>query len=313
MRGQNRLPSRANAAYWNPRLTTASIDPDILWDGIENKVPELRMGVQFRQRSDSGVEVLDATRRGFLGGVCGAVLAAIASAGGGTGDSTMADPKVILFDVNETLLDLTALKESVGKALGGRQELLPLWFTTMLQYSLVTTVADRYSDFGDIGAACLRMVAQNHGVALGEDAAKRAVAPIRSLPPHPDVAPALERLRDTKYRLVTLTNSSNAAVAEQMKNSGLGAFFEGRLSVEDVGLYKPHAHVYRWAARRVGVDVSECLLVAAHGWDVAGAAWAGMRTAFVARPGQQTFPLAPAPDLSIPTLKELSDQLAKLK
>ncbi|MBV8315779.1 MAG: HAD hydrolase-like protein, partial [Planctomycetaceae bacterium] len=79
------------------------------------------------------------------------------------------------------------------------------------------------------------------------------------------------------------------------------------------GLYKPHAHVYRWAARRVGVDVSECLLVAAHGWDVAGAAWAGMRTAFVARPGQQTFPLAPAPDLSIPTLKELSDQLAKLK
>ncbi len=62
----------------------------------------------------------------------------------------MAKPKLILFDVNETLLDLTALKESVGKALGGRPELLPLWFTTMLQYSLVTTVADRYSDFGDI-------------------------------------------------------------------------------------------------------------------------------------------------------------------
>ena len=83
------------------------------------------MCVRLRQRSDSGVEVMDATRRGFLGGVCGAALAATASAGGGTGDSTMADPKVILFDVNETLLDLTALKESVGKALGGRQELLP--------------------------------------------------------------------------------------------------------------------------------------------------------------------------------------------
>ena len=54
------------------------------------------------------------------------------------------------------------------------------------------------------------------------------------------------------------------------------------------------------------------LLVAAHGWDVAGAAWAGMRTA-CSRPGQQTFPLAPAPDISVPTLKELSDQLAKLE
>jgi 2-haloacid dehalogenase len=79
------------------------------------------------------------------------------------------------------------------------------------------------------------------------------------------VAPALERLRDAKYRLATLTNSSNAAVAEQMKSAGLDGLFEARLSVEDVGLYKPHAHVYRWAARRVGADPSECLLVAAHG------------------------------------------------
>jgi 2-haloacid dehalogenase len=225
----------------------------------------------------------------------------------------MAKPTLIFFDVNETLLDLTPLRESVGKALGGRPELLPLWFTTMLHYSLVTTVADRYSDFGAIGAACLRMVAKNHGITLDEEAAKRAVSPIRSLPPHPDVVPALERLREAGYRLATLTNSSKAAIAEQMKNSRLEKFFEQQLSVEDVGFYKPHAHVYRWGARRAGTDVSECLLVAAHGWDVAGAKWAGMRAAFIARPGQQLFPLAPAPDISVRTLKELGDQLVTLQ
>lgn len=225
----------------------------------------------------------------------------------------MAKPKVILFDVNETLLDLTPVKKSVGKALGGRPDLAPLWFTTMLQYSLVSTLGDHYRDFGAIGAACLRMVAKTYGVTLDEDAAKKAVAPIRSLPPHPDVVPALERLWEARYRLVTLTNSSNAAVAEQMKNAGLEKYFEQKLSVEDLGLYKPHAHVYRWAARRVGADVSECLLVAAHGWDVAGAKWAGMQTAFVARPGQQLFPLAAAPDISIQTLEELGDQLARLQ
>jgi len=53
----------------------------------------------------------------------------------------MARPEVIFFDVNETLLDLTPLKESVGETLGGRPELAPLWFTTLLQYSLVATVA----------------------------------------------------------------------------------------------------------------------------------------------------------------------------
>src|SRR5262245_32379763 len=254
---------------------------------------------------------MESTRRSFLGEIGGTVAAATASAASAEAEPAKTRPKVILFDVNETLLDLAPLKESIGKALGGRPDLLPLWFTTMLHHSLVTTVADHYSDFGDIGAACLRMIAKNQGITLTEEAAKKAVSPIRSLPAHADVAPALERLRDAKYRMVTLTNSGTAAVADQMKNSGLDKFFEKLLSVEEVGLYKPHTHVYRWAARRVGVDVADCLMVAAHGWDVAGAAWAGMRTAFIARPGQQTFPLAPAPDISVPSFKELADELAK--
>ncbi|MDT8409835.1 MAG: haloacid dehalogenase type II [Wenzhouxiangellaceae bacterium] len=225
----------------------------------------------------------------------------------------MPRPMVIFFDVNETLLDLRPVRESVSKALGGCPELVPLWFTTMLQYSLVTTVADRYRDFGEIAVAALRVVAGNQGIDLDEATANKAVAPIRCLPPHPDVVPALERLRDANYRLFTLTNSSGAAVAEQLKNGGLDKLFEAALSVEGVGLYKPHAHVYRWAAGRAGVDVSECLLVAAHGWDVAGAAWAGMRSAFVGRPGQQQFPFGPTAEFVVPTFKELADDLTTLK
>jgi len=224
----------------------------------------------------------------------------------------MARPEVIFFDVNETLLDLTPLRESVGETLGGRPELAPLWFTTLLQYSLVSTVAGRYNNFDEIGAACLRMVAKSLGLELGGDAAERCLAQMRCLPPHPDVVPALERLRDAGFRLATLTNSSKSAVADQMQNAGLARFFESLLSVEEVGLYKPHAHVYRWAARRVGVDVSECLFVAAHGWDVAGAAWAGMRTAFIARPGQQMFPLGPATDIAVPSFKGLPDALVEM-
>ena len=56
--------------------------------------------------------------------------------------------------------------------------------------------------------------------------------------------------------------------------------------------------------------VGTCLLVAAHGWDVAGAAWAGMKTAFVARPGQQTYPLGPEPDYRVSSLTDLAGELA---
>lgn len=91
-------------------------------------------------------------------------------------------PKLIFFDVNETLLDLGPLKESVTEVLESRKELVTLWFTSMLHYSLVATVGDQYRDFGEIGAATLQMVADSHSISLTEEKAKQALQPILSLP-----------------------------------------------------------------------------------------------------------------------------------
>lgn len=221
-------------------------------------------------------------------------------------------PKLLFFDVNETLLDLSKLKESVVKVLDGKKDLIPLWFTTMLQYSLVETVSNQYEDFGDIGAAALLMVAANNNIELKMAEAKEAISPITKLPAHPEVKDALASLKQDGYRLVSLTNSSNKAVKEQFSNAGLLEYFEERLSIEDIGKYKPHSDVYNWAARKMGVKPEEAMLIAAHGWDVAGAAWAGWRTAFVNRPGQQQYPLAPAADLVSPDLKGISEELISL-
>ena len=223
--------------------------------------------------------------------------------------STNSRPKIIFLDVNETLLDLGPLKESVGAALGGKKELLKLWFTTMLQYSLVNTVADRYEHFTKIGAATLRMVGKNNGVELTSDQADKAIEPIRSLSPHPEVDSAMAALAEAGFKLVTLTNSSSMGVEQQMKNSDLQKHLTDRLSVESVGYFKPHPHVYRWAARQMNVDVSECMLIAAHGWDIAGALWAGMRGAFLARPGHQLYPLAPEPEINEVDMKLAADRL----
>ena len=94
-------------------------------------------------------------------------------------------PKVLFFDVNETLLDLIPMKESVGKALNGKSELLPLWFTTMLQYSLVATVGNNHKDFGEIGAATLMMVAANQDLILTRKEAEEAISQSRLFRPTP--------------------------------------------------------------------------------------------------------------------------------
>lgn len=222
-------------------------------------------------------------------------------------------PKVIFFDVNETLLDLAQLKESVSKALNGRKELVPLWFTTLLQYSLVATVGDHFDTFGEIGAATLQMVAQQNNITLSADQAKEALKPIRKLPPHKDVPEALARLKEAGYVLVPLTNSATDALEDQVTNSGLKQYFQRLLSVEEIGIYKPHTRVYTWASRKMEVRPEESMLIAAHGWDVAGAKWAGWQTAFIARPGQQLYPLADQPDMIAPTLTEIADKLIAIK
>ena len=203
-------------------------------------------------------------------------------------------PKVLFFDVNETLLDLSNLKENVSKSLYGNDDLIKLWFTTLLQYSLVTSASDQYEDFGKIGAATLQMVAASNDIQISESEAQKVVIEsIRNLNPHAEVKKALIQLRNAGYTLVAYTNGSNDGVKEQMKNAGLTDLFDELLSVESAGKFKPSKVAYDWAAQHRKVKPEECMMIAAHGWDVAGAQWAGWRAAFIARPGQQQYPLAP--------------------
>lgn len=222
----------------------------------------------------------------------------------------MPSPKAIIFDVNETLLDLAPLRASVGKALQGREDLLPLWFSTMLHYSLVDTLVDDYHDFGQIGVAALRMVAESQGIELEPEVAREAiVGTITKLPPHPDVVPGLKALAANGYRLVSLTNSSNKGVAAQFEHAGLTGHFERRFSVEDVRAFKPDPRPYRWVLGQLGIGPAEALMVAAHAWDLAGARAVGLQTAFVRRPGTVLYPNTARPDYVVENLHQLVDRL----
>lgn len=98
-------------------------------------------------------------------------------------------------------------------------------------------------------------------------------------------------------------------MATQSSNAGLTDFFDARYSIEDIKIYKPDLRAYRWALDQLGVKPEEALMVAAHGWDVAGAKEAGLQTAFVARPGKALYPLAKAPDYIIKDIGELQQML----
>tara|TARA_R110002153_G_scaffold8759_4_gene37213 strand:+ start:458 stop:1171 length:714 start_codon:yes stop_codon:yes gene_type:complete len=219
-------------------------------------------------------------------------------------------PKVLFFDVNETLLDLTVMKKEVGQMLGGREDLLPLWFTTMLQYSLVVSAGGQYKPFGHIGAAALQMVAANNDIVITESEARKTIAEaMGNLPPHTEVKEALLQLKKAGYKLVAFTNSSKEGLTKQFKSAGLTEYFDEMLSVEPTGKFKPFTDTYVWGAKKMGVELDECMLIAAHGWDVAGALWAGWRAAFISRPGKQPFPLSTETEISESNLQRVADIL----
>ena len=223
---------------------------------------------------------------------------------------TQQRPKVLFFDVNETLLDLSPVKENIAEVLKGKEELVSLWFTTLLHYSLVTSAGGQYFDFGDIGAATLQMVASNNNIGLSKDQAESVVKnSLRNLQPHPEVKAALTQLKEKGYKLVAFTNGSNEGLQAQMENSGLETYFDRLHSVEDAGKFKPFTSTYNFVAKEMNASPTDCMLIAAHGWDVAGAMWAGWRAAFVNRPGQQEFPLAPDSEIVGQDLKEVADIL----
>ncbi len=110
--------------------------------------------------------------------------------------SNRSRPNVLSCDVKETLSDLTHMTKQVGEALNGREDLLTLWCTTTLQYSLVTTASGQYEHVGYIGAAAWQMVAANNNISICEkEAGNVIVNSLRGFPAHPDVNLAFTQLK----------------------------------------------------------------------------------------------------------------------
>ena len=214
---------------------------------------------------------------------------------------------VIAFDVNETLLDLRAL-DAPFTATFGDASLRPQWFALMLQMAFVGGLTGTYTDFTTAQRSALAVLAARQRVALSLDQSAAILDGMKTLPPHPEVRAAMERLRGP-YRLVALTNSPAEVAEAQMRNSGLRDLLEAVYSADSVKRLKPLPEPYRMVAERTGVAIGDVRLVAAHGWDIEGALAAGCRAAFVARPGAALYPHGRQPDVIASDLSGVADQL----
>lgn len=215
--------------------------------------------------------------------------------------------RVLVFDVNETLLDLAALREPFARAFGDADP-MGEWFVRLLHGSLVATLTDTYEDFATIGQRALEAVADRRGRNLQVAERDAILGTMLELPAHPEVPDALSRLRSAGFPLATLTNSSPEMVRAQLEHSGILDLFDHVLSVEEVRRYKPAPEPYHLAAERLGASPSEVRMVAAHDWDVWGAMHAGCAAAYVART-DVSFEIGQPPDVVGADLSTVADEI----
>ena len=220
----------------------------------------------------------------------------------------MAD--VILFDVNETLLDTRALDPFFERVFG-TASVRERWFKELEALWLVTIATSDYKDFTKLAEVAFQMSADKDGVDLSTRDRAELLERMTTLPPYPDAAPALARLKGKGLRLAALTNGTLKSARAQLKHAELDDYFEEIMSADEVECFKPAPEPYEMAAKRLDVKLKEVRLVAAHAWDIAGAHAAGFKTAFVARPRKVLNPAGPEPDLQADDLLQLAEQILR--
>lgn len=223
----------------------------------------------------------------------------------------MPRPSVLIFDVNETLVDIDSLAP-LFIDLFGDERVLREWFAQLVMYSMSATLADSYVKFSTLAQGVLRMVGDIHHVDVTDDDLHRLKTGLLTMPAHPDAAEGLTRLQDNGFRLVTLTNSPpNPDGPTALQSSGLAQFFERQLSVDACRAFKPSPAVYRYACDALGVTPADCMMVAAHVWDTLGAQKVGFGAALITRPGNPPLPVdgLPQPDIVVDDMRELAARL----
>lgn len=212
-----------------------------------------------------------------------------------------------VFDAYGTLFDVSSVARGAQDELGDRwQALSDLWRAKQLQYTWLRGLGGRHADFWQVTGEALSFAMASEGLA---DAAlhQRLMDLYLRISAYPEVLAVLARLKAKGLKLAILSNGTPAMLAAAVANAGLGAHFDAVLSVEEVGVFKPHPSVYELATKRLQVPREAICFLSSNGWDAWSAKASGLRVLWCNRFGQVPECLPATPDGEVPDLSPLPD------
>jgi len=220
-------------------------------------------------------------------------------------DANLSGIRACVFDAYGTLFDFASAAAGCADVLGDQAvPLTAMWRDKQLQYSWLRAVQGRHADFWQVTGDALDFALE--ALRLRDAGLRERLMNLYlTLAAFPDVSQVLRALRAAGLRTAILSNGSPAMLRAAVENAGLGDLLDLTLSVEEVGVYKPHPKVYQLAVDRLALMPGAILFLSSNAWDAYAASAFGLRTIWCNRYGQTRERLPGAPDREIRALGEL--------
>jgi 2-haloacid dehalogenase len=214
--------------------------------------------------------------------------------------------RACVFDAYGTLFDVgSAAAACRDAALGDRAAALSaLWREKQLQYTWLRALEGRHVDFWRVTGDALDFALET--LKIDDPQLRRRLMNLYlTLAAYPEVPGVLKRLKAVGLTIAILSNGSPAMLRAAVDGAGIGAMVDALLSVEEVGVYKPHPRVYQLAVDRLALDAKAICFQSANAWDAYAASAFGLRVVWCNRQRQQPERLPGRPDYEISSLAEL--------
>jgi 2-haloacid dehalogenase len=218
---------------------------------------------------------------------------------------TIDGAQAFVFDAYGTLFDFASAAARCGADLGERAATLTrLWRDKQLQYTWLRGLQGRHADFWQVTGDALDQTLETMGI---DDSGlrERLMALYLTLDPFAEVRSTLEGLRHAGKATAILSNGTPTMLAAVIDNAGFGGLFDAVISVEEVGVYKPHPSVYQRAVERLGLPSERICFLSSNAWDAWAASAFGMQVVWCNRYGQRPEHMPGKPNAEIRTLAGL--------
>ena len=212
-----------------------------------------------------------------------------------------------VFDAYGTLFDVSSVARGAQDELGASwQALSDLWRMKQLQYTWLRGLSGKHADFWQVTGDALDFAMTSIGI-TDNGLRTRLMDLYLRISAYPEVKETLRRLKASGVKLAILSNGTPAMLSSAVDNANLGGLFDAVLSVEEVGVFKPHSSVYQLAVDRLAVTPKQICFISSNGWDAFSAKAFGFHVLWCNRFAQVPERIPDVPDGEILDLSELPD------